>query len=703
MSASSVENGPRPAYFEDAAESDSQDEKPEEPTIRPTANVARKVTRRDGASDSGYSSRTHTTGSSTQSSKKQASSKTSLLGKTMGLMSKKTSSATKKPAAKEAAPSQKSARRHSTSKQKANAEVRKPSIHESRDDAARMNITGAPVKSKQSAPREAYTTRPVTQPAVHHPAMQSFAIPRQQSRPLPFPNVARERPHSYHVGAMPQMHAYAQSLPSHPTQYISRPYIHPLSMQPMQQQPQPFQTAPLPPPPPPPPQPQVPPAPPPSQQIQGAVYLVQPGPSSPNRLINYNFAHTQPPGSYFPPQASQQGYWQGQPYPEQHRRMSASIVPPRTIVEYPRVPAPSHPQAPLSYYSAAGAQFGEPMGRTSSHGAPRYVPPRQLAYDESIFLEDDDDYYWREAEQVAARRDAEIRAASARASMPPPPRPTFPRANTTSMVHRTDSQRRVSRRSIEHPAPSPRKHSIEGSRPVLSSRTSHSSSSGRNVPLMEAPPSPPLRRRSQVVSFQGDLEREIEAYQRHTNGTSLNVGLDDVKMLKQKPSKARTTRSGPSDTTSRTSSKSGDKKSKRASKDGHKDRHEDDALTVRMGKMKLGINGHQGSVNIRQGDDDKLDISLSGQAKPRAIKDREQGSVKYLPTGSGSGKGEVEVNRSSRTRSRSAATHESSHPPVANGAVRRLKEGSKSRRNSSSRGPRASTPVETLYAQDGAF
>lgn len=278
--------------------------------------------------------------------------------------------------------------------------------------------------------------------------------------------------------------------------------------------------------------------------------------------------------------------------------------------------------------------------------------------------------------------------------MPPPARPASrpmpARASTTSDVHRTISQKRVSRRSIEPPTQSPRKPSMDSSRPPLSSRTSHSSGgSTRNVHYADAPPSPVLRRQIRPIS---DSFHEIRPEEHQATMAEDYIGQTTPRNVidtetvhhalekRPKTKMSRSGRSGRSDTTSRTSSRSGEKKSKRRSRD----RDDEDVITVRTRGITLDMKG-RGSVTFKQ-EGRGTSVQLGHRDESESREPRESSSGKRYITSGSSVRSETEVNRSGRSRSR--APDELSRVPTNSTLERVKKTGSSSRRSSAAPRPR---------------
>lgn len=626
MSSNPAKTRPLAAQYESVSEDEDSDD--QVPEVRPIVSATRKVSRRDEASDSGYSSHTVTTGSSSQSSR----SKTGLSKSGFLKQMKKVTS--KKSAPKEPPPSEKTVRRQSTiTRAPGKEDLRRLSMNESREQAAKMRPAG-PIHANTTLPHhhQARRSEQMSPIAMRHPP-QTQSIPIPQHRPQ-VNTLPRLRPVSYH-GPPPnvyhQPHVYQQ------IQHDPRPQMQPTMM------PSPHSLPPT-----------LPPQPPLQQQQH---YIIAPGPSSPNRPINYSFPHTQPPqhaNSYFDPQSGRPIY-QGQQYhPQQHphhnRRVSNPVVH-RHTVEYPTIRQPSQPPPVDGFYQPAQPYYREPMARPASIGPSRYD---QQVEDHYTVFEDDEDLYDRHAEEL-------------RLAMPPPARPILPRAATTSYTHAAQARRPSDRRSIELPQQSPRRISVDSSRPPsrpgISTRPSHSSSANnRNNPLIEAPISPSNLRRSQSRPISYEYQKPsqdrvldaAERYQQEQTGHNerYDMTTDAVsKALRHQQSSTRTAKSGRSETASRSSKSSDRKKSKK-----NRERKADDNVTLRLGKMELGMKG-EGTFEVKQGNKGKVEVRVRGQsAKPRAnddtiprIRDREerQRTDRYLHSGS-SGRGDMEVARSNR-------------------------------------------------------
>ena len=299
MSASPTGTGPRPAYVEALHEETQR-------TIhgsRQSANVAAKRTKpevrkakRDAASDSGYSSRTATTGGSlSQDSKPPPPTKHGLLSKVRSMAGATRKSKTKEAEASSQPPLKKTLSR---SEKRENLRV------ETREEAGRMRPSGNVEPAKDEGSRKQAP-----------PSPQATKTPKAVPRPILKP--IGSRPVSFHgplppvvFANTPQMvYAPAGSLPTVPLQHVS---YHP----------------------------------PPATFIAAAA----PFQTSPNRQIAYNFSPTTP--QYFPQPLS---YGTGSFHapaplhpPPLPRRNSVHYAP---VVEYPTIS--SHQvlprQKPLEY------------------------------------------------------------------------------------------------------------------------------------------------------------------------------------------------------------------------------------------------------------------------------------------------------------------------------------------------------------------
>jgi hypothetical protein len=632
MSVSPVKPAPVAPYVEDC--DDSQDEGKPVSAGPPVANTARKVTRRDEASDSGYSSHTYATGSSSQSSrKKPPEPKKAAEPKSGGGffskfgMGKKTAQSTAKKREEKAAEktadkpeSPKAVRRHSLGRSSRNQNLRAAAtaVAETNDAAVKKRPVVAPMETKLVRTESAHTTAPANIPRASPVVAygpQPISVPLANQRPHLYAPIGRQRPYSYHGGSLPTYGPlgapyYPDAPPMPPV--VMPPGVHPY---------------------------------PPPGPAQHPYAVLQP--SSPtSRIINYNMPHTSP-HMYIPPSAPTWGGNHGPP--PAMRRVSMSAATHGPIVQYPRVP-PSH--------------YGLQRSYTNGYTTPLESPEE---YDTAFYTQDDESYY----------RDIERRERDRR-SMPPPPLPQRPgigRAATASA--RTMTLPRNKRLSLEPPTSSQRMPSIEdnsraASRPNPTKRSSQSSAhSGEPAPTAGAvaptPPSPTLRRQSRGLSRptsyheNHDKYQAAEEYQERTGvDPQPAITADAVhKVLREKPEtkQSRGTRSTRSQS-SRTSSKSSDPKRQQrpaASAEKSRDRNALDAMAIKLGRMVMDAAGDR-PFAVRQHDGD-VEIRVKSAAQSRSRDGRSGGkerTAKYVPSGSTnsrSERGEVEVHRSRTHRS----------------------------------------------------
>ena len=512
--------GPPAAYYEDCEE-ESQDAIP---GTKHSANVAAKrkpeprASKKHAGRDSGYGSRTTTESSSSQGSKKESAAKPGFM-RTMAW--KVTGTSGKKPQVKE--PAEPSAASPGLRRSLSRSHKAENLRLESREDAARMRVSGTPVSapvqpagaSRGQAPKAAV---PSASPSYSPATVPLQAVPIPRPRPTRASTGGstqlRTRPVTYHdgMGVFPGYSYPMHVIESRPQpQHAPQLYLNTAFMQ--QHQSVPAQT---------------------SAYIQS--------PSSANRQIAYPFPPTTFDHNRFYPSSA--GPWPvnyAPPPPpppplETLRRPSWS----GSLVEYPQIPAGFHRTAPQSTL--------EPLTRRTSVHRPehqRVLIPEEGDEEDDLFFMEDESYY---REQLDRQR------------MPPPPVPRRPPMRHAVTTTSTSSHRPQPPSPQHHRSSSPRNLSLDGShpspRPSLASRQG-SSDRHKDTALLEEPPSPMARRRLQQrltaarpVSYHGsgsgsrDLERQVEAYQAARNGTARAMPLPpdppNQAPLSKRPSAAAT-------------------------------------------------------------------------------------------------------------------------------------------------------------------
>ena len=485
MSGRPTATGPSPAYLEEV----NEESQTTIPGSKQTANTGAKRSkdtkkaRRDAASDSGYSSHTAATaGSSSHESKNASSSQNSLTRFT-----RKMASAVRKSQGKEPSSPPKTTVKKSITRapKKDNLRDVAPAC-ESREDAAKIRLSGAPV---QPARTNAVHQQPARAKEAPSPPKPQVA-PQAPARPMPIQHPAAVRvrtappglrpplrPQSYHAGAAPMPH-YMQAPPQ---VYQQRPVPVPLSLP----------TASYPPP----------------YHGPSITYVPSPLQTSPNRQIPYHFPPTAPPHHIPPPQWHPEGFYA----PASHslyastplmRRYSVQTAP--LLGQYPSVP-PAH-NAPMQPHP-------DPYGRRLSVSSiDQHSVMSSPLEDEAVYLEEDSEAYYRRM-------------------MPPPPVPPVRRppmqhsASTSATIRKRDH-----RNSVDLSSHSPSRQSIEESRPSSRPSVSSRASSTKHVSrVTEAPPSPTtVRRRSnRPVSYHegGDPYKQAEEYQAIQKGATGQVDL----------------------------------------------------------------------------------------------------------------------------------------------------------------------------------
>ena len=594
MSESPAGSVSRTAYCEDCHE-DSQDTIPD---TKQFANVAAKRSKpeirkkRDEASDSGYSSHPAAAAAavadpSPPTPKKSSSAHNGLLRMARKMAGSKKTQA---KAQQQPAPSPtKFIPRRNVSRAPKSENLRGGHI-EGREDAARICLSGRPAdasaESKPPSPRAARGSQ-------GPPPIQPTPIPQVQpvrSRPhATHPHLAM-RPASYHGGVAP-VPSYVHAPPIYPTYYERRPQVPPLVVNTSSlQQTYPPPTMPVPP---------------------SATYMPSPLTTSPNRQPNYPFPPTSFNPHYYPPPAHPwappDSYRPPPPPPPpmatpQPRRMSMQST--GQVIEYPPVPP--------GYHKVAQQVDNPPARRLSVHQLEPHL----------TFSPDEEDYFFQDHEEYY------------RHLMPPPPVPQRPALRHTATVSSSHVPRRQERYSTDYASRSPRKQSLEESRPPSRPSLPSRSSSKNQTVLTEAQHSPTTVRRSKAlrpVSYHGgrELEKEVEAYQAANAGYTKDLTVDTIDQVVRKRSAAKpqTTRTA-SDAGSRaSSSRESSETKKRMSLDRRGSVHkEKDGIFIVSGNQKVRVEG--GPISLRPSKDGaggmQLTFGLRGQSRSRDGRARER-------------------------------------------------------------------------------
>ena len=458
MSDSPTDTVPCAAYAEDVQE----ETQTTIPGTRKTAQVRPKKVKRDAASDSGYSSRTAATAGS------QSTSGSAKLMKFVGKMTGKEKKSSK-GSSREAvvAPEKTSSKttRTTTTTSRPKEVLRVNTNIESREDAAKIQLSGEPIqrttssRSHDPSPPISRSTRPSPVLARYQPGMRSVQPVR----------ISMSRPISYHAGTSAHAVSYHNMAYSPSMSIPTYPYAHP------QQQPLP----PLPLPPPPPQQHYHP------QQHLTYISSTPPAMALHRQQTTYPFEPTLP-GQYIPPLPGWEPRYQP-PFVQSHSshpplpRRYSMAGPPAPIVDYPTISY--RPPLRIVDHSRPPVSYHEP------------VPPTSALSDEAIYMEDNESYYRREDEDARRR-------------MPPPQKPLMRHASTAS-----GASKRSSRGSLEYVS-RPSTYSCtesfnslkEEARTPLISR----GSSSKNLPLRTVDDPPSDRpRRSRPQSFHAAVDPEL--------------------------------------------------------------------------------------------------------------------------------------------------------------------------------------------------
>ena len=478
MSESPTDTRPCAAYAEDFHE----ESQCTVPGTRTSSQVRTRKSKRDEASDSGYSSRTPGTSSSSSH-------------KLFKLVSRMAGS--KKPSKEAVAPSV-AAPKKTVTKMSKKENLRHDTSIESREAAAKIQLSGKPISRTPSNPG--------------HEKSQLHRSTKMGPPPAPIPikttsttRAGLIRPNSYHAGAPDSrypLHAVQFSAPIHMTR---QPPVHhpppPLSH---------------------------------SYQPQPLMYISVPAPISPSRQTAYPFMPTIP--AQHLPMSWESPYHASPilphvPQPPISRRYSLAGPPPSApVVQYPVVP-----HRPVVYqqieHSRPPVSFHEPQ-----------LPYHQVVQDEPLFL--DDEAYYRHQEE-------------ARRAMPPPQRPSLRHATTVA----TGLVRQSNRNSMEYVQTPTSATSRAGSFSSIKDqykapqmiRTSSSRDVETRKPEMSA--SADHGKRARPKSFHVGYDRELAAEQYQSEKIGHNkvqpLTTDAIKMVnkssKSGKSKASETGSRSSD------------------------------------------------------------------------------------------------------------------------------------------------------------
>lgn len=702
MSNSSSPPKSQPAYLEDF----SEDTNTVLPGTRQTANVAAKRSRpdfsnklvaaekgRDAAgTDSGYSSQAGATVGTRSAPSEESKLRASPISprQIRGSAKRISIGAEMATSSRQGSP-EKSSLRRTVSRSQKKENLRQDAL-ESRESAARIRLSGAPVEAP-SVPRQAAAEQqPERQQRLRHtgpPSPQSTRPPRTTegqvdpmirpatARPRPTPTQGHHpRPLSYHEGIPPQG-------PPAPNRRPESLYIQTFSYQG-------------------PPQP--------------VAYVATPLSTSPQRQAAYPFPAT----AFAPPYQPPQGPWVEPVRTASSRRNSMYSA--RLPIDH----SPVHQLYPAPYQQPAMAR------RLSVHRASPVAPLEQGSY----FVEESPEGWYR----------------NDRLAMPPPPvpnpstraqaRPSLKHAATTSTAHPSLHHRRSDRDAPDsNYETSFRKLSLDeprpASRPSMSSRPSAMSSitigygkhSPATSPNDDRAPMPPsamkhTRRQSNYGPDEREREREAEAYQE-----AQSSGLKPVPLTAEvinKVMRRRSKTSGGSGSGSHAGSRAGSsregsdvkvsKTGSRSSMDKHRGgggsevrirQDEGSGLTLtingahqgmQLGLKSDGVDGR--TISFRPGNtrDGQVEVRIGSRSavssRDRSTTDRN--STKYRYSGSSKPLKEIgPAEYSSRRRSRSRAAGDvivekgksKADDKIAEGDVlerlrRETRPGSRSRRNS---------------------
>ena len=505
MSGSSTARAPSPAYLEDV----NEDSQIPIPGSKQTANTAAKRSReakkskRDEASDSGYSSRTvATTGSSSLGSKDGSTSKNILKR-----ISRKMPGSSKKLQTKEESSPPKAEAKKPISRVPKKENLREDAAPQDRkEETSKTKFAGAIAKPKKSNAVHQHLPEKGASKSPTKPA----AATQQATKPIPIPNTApaarvrtssnearsAQRPPSYH-GSVPIQTPYVYATPQVP---LHRPPLAQLSI------PGGWYAPPYPSP--------------------ATTMIPTPLPTSPTRYVEYPFAPTVP-HYYSPAQYSPEGYYR-QP-PPASRRSSM----------YAGMPGFERPTVPPTHHAFQRANLDYTLRRQSAASIDHHTIRPYPMDGGAIFTEDTEEDYYR---QPTARR------------------PRMPHSATTSAT----IPKRPDQSSMGNTPRSPRKQSFEeprsGSHPPTSNRTPSMKNTGLPVEA-PMPPAATRRRLPRPVSYHGgsDAVKRAEEYQEIRKGQVKQVPLttDTMKRVSTGGSLKRvfkTKSKGGSETASRASS-----------------------------------------------------------------------------------------------------------------------------------------------------
>ena len=593
MSNSPRGSRPHAAYIEDYNE-EAQDAIP---GTKQSANVAAKRSKpeilkmkRNEASNSAESSRAVAAGGSpSQGSKKvPGPTKNGLLR-----VARKVADAAMRQNSKDSPPAPKPAPKRGVSRTQKKENLRLE-ISESRADAARMRLSGAP--------RESPTDRPHIRqlhPKIHGPpsphTMRTPVSGPTPSMPISHPTLISSRPYntishgqrpaSYHGGPMWDV-SYTHTpalLPDHRTQ--------PPPMPPNGYPPQSY--------------------PPPS-----VVYMPTPLPTSPNRQITYTFPPTVPPAyehAYIPPPTHR---WHSDLYHQQ----PPPHPPPRPQSMHSSGSIGDYPPIPLGYHAVPNHLLGDQsVRRTSVH---QFEPPPVFQLDDEPHLHEDSEAYYRKL-------------------MPPPPVPQRPSIRKAATTATTSVPRRSKRDSLELTTQTSRKQSLDEARPPSRPSLSSRSSGSKNQMILPDALSSltASRRRQRPVSYHGvpDAEKRAEEYQAVTAGHAPRQYLTTEDILKAKGRRSTKTHKsgGGSDAGSRASSGRGSNGIKRiTSQEKHKaNGGGDEGFSVRFPAgqgLKVDLRGEEPrTISLRQSleGDGGMELNIKPHVRSRdggSVRDKEE-------------------------------------------------------------------------------
>ena len=525
MSESPTDIRPCAAYAEDFHE----ESQCTVPGTRTSSQVRTRKSKRDEASDSGYSSRTPRTSSS--SSHK--------LFKLVGRMT-----GTKK-SSKEAVASPVAAPKKTVTKMSKKENLRHDTNVESREDAARIQLSGKPIS--RTASNRSHEKPPQLRSTKMAPTPAPIPI-----KTAPTTRTGLIRPNSYHAGAPDYRYPLHTVQFTAPIQVTRHPPVH-LPPPPLSH----------------------------SYQQQPLMYISMPAPMSPSRQTAYPFMPTIPaqhlPMSWEPPYHTSLTP-SHVPQPPISRRYSLA-GPPSTapLVQYPVIP-----HQPVVYqqieHSRPPVSFHEP-----------HLPYHQVVQDEALLIEDE--AYHRRQEQ-------------ARRAMPPPQRPPIRHAATAT----AGLVRQSNRNSVEYGQTptslragsfSSVKDQYKGPQMI---RTSSSRDIQTRKPDMSA--SVDHKQRTRPKSFHAGFDREFaaEQYQAEKTGHDKpqSLTIDAIKMVN------RSSKSGKSKASESGSRSSDSRKAKKTIESRHKALAEPVSVEVDQGcTATVTRDAHGVSVRVRSSEENR--------------------------------------------------------------------------------------------------